>query len=639
MVNGTLQAWGNYGNPVTFDGGQITFTQYSTSWNASTGSGSIIVLSVLSSSMTLDTSPLISNNIITSGISVEEGMPTISNNTIYGGISVADGVTPTIKSNTILGNGINLSISNETVLDNTISGCSVAITADIDAPPPDWINCTSLIEGNLIVNNTNGINIIGIQGTTVDSPLIQNNTITNNTIGIYLGWERFSGVAPAILNNNIYNNRNYNVEESVPNNDINATYNWWGTTDASAINQTIYDFKNDFNLGVVSFVPFLTAPNPLAPKAPLTFTVVASSGAVDQGQTSTLSVSGLFGGSTPYSYQWFEMAPSGSYATVGTNSPNFNFVTLGSNRLPPVTSTGSWSFILQVTDSVGAAVNSTAVSVTVNTFLTAPFVSASPSTVDQGQISSLTSNVVTTGTPPYTYQWYSKVNESSYSYINGATSSSYSFSTSDTTARGTWSFILQVTDNTGAATNATATTVTVNPALAAPTVTTSPSTVIQGQTSSLTSTNFSPTGTFPFTYQWFERAPGGNYATVGTGIPNFSFATSDSTATGGWSFILQITDSTGAEMNSTATLVTVNAPAASPTPTPIPTATSTQEPSPSPTPTSSPTSTSTATPSISPTASPLTTPAIPEFPVLTIPLLLIIIAVSGLLVYFKKHKH
>ena len=49
--------------------------------------------------------------------------------------------------------------------------------------------------------------------------------------------------------------------------------------------------------------------------------------------------------------------------------------------------------------------------------------------------------------------------------------------------------------------------ITVNPALVAPTVTPTPSTVEQGQTSSLTSTAVS-TGTSPYTYQWLQKAPG-----------------------------------------------------------------------------------------------------------------------------------
>jgi len=43
-----------------------------------------------------------------------------------------------------------------------------------------------------------------------------------------------------------------------------ASYNWWGTTDIETINQSIFDVKNDFNLGTVNFIPFLTEPNPQA---------------------------------------------------------------------------------------------------------------------------------------------------------------------------------------------------------------------------------------------------------------------------------------------------------------------------------------------------------------------------------------
>ena len=54
----------------------------------------------------------------------------------------------------------------------------------------------------------------------------------------------------------------------------------------------------------------------------------------------------------------------------------------------------------------------------------------------------------------------------SYSTINGATSSSYSFVTSGSTAAGAWGFELQVTDSASnpATVTSTAVSVTVNPA-------------------------------------------------------------------------------------------------------------------------------------------------------------------------------
>ena len=44
-------------------------------------------------------------------------------------------------------------------------------------------------------------------------------------------------------------------------NTIDATNNWWGTTDTQAINLTIYDYNYNFDLGKVTFTPFLTEPN------------------------------------------------------------------------------------------------------------------------------------------------------------------------------------------------------------------------------------------------------------------------------------------------------------------------------------------------------------------------------------------
>jgi hypothetical protein len=50
-------------------------------------------------------------------------------------------------------------------------------------------------------------------------------------------------------------------------NDVNAKYNWWGTIDTTLISRSIFDFEDDFNLGRVTFVPFLTTPNSEAPIA------------------------------------------------------------------------------------------------------------------------------------------------------------------------------------------------------------------------------------------------------------------------------------------------------------------------------------------------------------------------------------
>ena len=130
-------------------------------------------------------------------------------------------------------------------------------------------------------------------------------------------------------------------------------------------------------------------------------TASATASSVDESQTSTLSSTAVSTGTSPYTYQWLEKAPGGSFVDVGTNSAIYSFVTSGS------TATGSWSFELQVTDASSNLVTSNAASVTVNI---APTVSMSPSswTMDVGQSKMFTANP-TGGSGSYPssgYQWY-----------------------------------------------------------------------------------------------------------------------------------------------------------------------------------------------------------------------------------------
>ena len=56
--------------------------------------------------------------------------------------------------------------------------------------------------------------------------------------------------------NRVYLNEPFEVKNIGPDN-INATYNWWGTTDGKIISQKIYDFYDDYDLGIVFYKPFL----------------------------------------------------------------------------------------------------------------------------------------------------------------------------------------------------------------------------------------------------------------------------------------------------------------------------------------------------------------------------------------------
>jgi hypothetical protein len=250
-------------------------------------------------------------------------------------------------------------------------------------------------------------------------------------------------------------------------------------------------------------------------------------------------------GTPPYTYQWLQKAPGGSFVDVGTNSASYSFVTSSS------TVTGVWSFELQVTDSAGAVATSSAATVTVNV---APTATVSPTswTMDVGQ-SKIFTATPSGGSGTYTsYQWY--VGEVSQS---GQTASTFSYSPA---SAGSYSITVTVTDSLGATSaQSTAATVTVNSALVAPTASASAGTVDQGQTSALSSTAVS-TGTRPYTYQWLQKAPSASsYSAISDATSSsYSFATTGSTATGAWSFELQVTDAASAVVTSNSASVTVN---------------------------------------------------------------------------------
>ena len=192
--------------------------------------------------------------------------------------------------------------------------------------------------------------------------------------------------------------------------------------------------------------------------------------------------------------------------------------------------------------------------------LVTPSINALPAIIDQGQASSLTSSTVTTGSAPYTYQWLRKgPADTEYLALACGTSSSYTFMTDSSTTVGTWSFILGVTDSAGASVNSTEAFITVNPALAAPLVRASSFTIIQGQTSSLTSSDVT-TGTTPYVYQWFQKSPSdSDFAPIDGATSNgYIISTTASTATGAWSYNLRVTDDCEASVTSNTVTITCN---------------------------------------------------------------------------------
>jgi len=240
QVNGTLKAKASTTDPIRFNEGgnpAIRFTNSSSDWNEAAASGCIIENAVISRSdiQIDDASPKISNSTFNCRISTFGGSPLILYNILKGG------------------NGIVLYDSNETISGNVFSDTSQAIYVG-------GYNCVPLIEKNLIVKNGYGIIVPSSSGTF--SPIIRNNTIANNTEAICIAGG--GNPSPTIMYNNIYGSRDYNVRLTEIKTNIDASHNYWGTTDEQAISQLILDYKKDYNLGNVTFVPFLTESNPQA---------------------------------------------------------------------------------------------------------------------------------------------------------------------------------------------------------------------------------------------------------------------------------------------------------------------------------------------------------------------------------------
>jgi hypothetical protein len=191
----------------------------------------------------------------------------------------------TTEKDTVTTSGIYIEKGSVDILNNTITDCNAGISGG------------TLIEGNRLINNLYGVTIDGIAAvlrnnniTTGEKgirvynggiAIIENNFVSSNSIyGIYVHGQSticnntiiHSPVAiklvtcpSAIIN---YNNIEDYSENSIclggTSGDVDATNNWWGTTDIQAINLTIHDSKYSFDLGTVTFVPLLGEPNPEA---------------------------------------------------------------------------------------------------------------------------------------------------------------------------------------------------------------------------------------------------------------------------------------------------------------------------------------------------------------------------------------
>ena len=326
----------------------------------------------------------------------------------------------------------------------------------------------------------------------------------------------------------------------------------------------------------------ITLNTKLAPTVPIPL-----SHDLDQGQTAYISANEPITGTAPYTYQWLATtANGGTFSAIEANrlcvSPNSLSCQFITNTL---TSPGTYQFKLQIVDSAThpSTVFTNSSQAIVSNAMSASAPLPNYNYLDQGQSINLVVNSLSGGTPPYSYQWL-ELDPITSLFSNASDcasphSTSCSFTTNSLTRLGTYSFKLQITDSPDTPTSFTTPGeyFTLNPALTINIITPSTSHIDAGQSVSVDGAT-PTTGTSPYTYQWYAKAPGsGSYsATEGNSLCaspqsiQCDFNTTSSTTLGTYNFEISAKDSadTPTTALSTNVSITVNAPLAVTAPTP-----------------------------------------------------------------------
>jgi hypothetical protein len=302
---------------------------------------------------------------------------------------------------------------------------------------------------------------------------------------------------------------------------------------ATADSGSTFDAVVTNTAGTVTSTAATLTVNP-APVAP-TITTAPVNQTVTAGQTATFTV--VATGTAPLSYQWQKNAVN----IVGATTTSYT------TAVTTTADSGS-TFAVAVSNTAGT-VTSVAATLTVNPAPVAPTITTQPAnqTVMAGQTATFT--VVAAGTAPLSYQWQKNAVN-----IVGATTTSYTTPVMATAESGS-TFDAVVTNTAGTLTSSAAT-LTVNPALVAPTITTPPTnqTVTAGQTATFTVV---AAGAAPLSYQWQKN--GANIA----GATAASYTTPvTATADSGSTFAVVVTNTAGTVTSSAATLTVNPAPVA-----------------------------------------------------------------------------
>ena len=259
---------------------------------------------------------------------------------------------------------------------------------------------------------------------------------------------------------------------------------------------------------------------------------------------SQLSLSGTTGGNGSYSYQWYSSANGGSTWSLVTGATT-NTYTPGA-----LTTTSEYEVVVT---SNGAQVTTITATVSVYPQLVPGTVGPSQSISYNTAPSTLTLSGVSGGSGTYSYQWLDSTNSTSWTIINGATSTTYSppVLTSNTY------YEVKVTSN-GVSAFSSYATISIIPQLSGGTITPSNITINSGTAPEpIYSTNPASGGSCSgsYTYQWYSSTNGASYTSI-SGATGVSYSPNSLTANT-WYYRQAICN--GVTANSNICVVTISA--------------------------------------------------------------------------------
>jgi large repetitive protein len=277
------------------------------------------------------------------------------------------------------------------------------------------------------------------------------------------------------------------------------------------------------NPAVTASNPGNASSKPATVSAP-TITTQPASRTVTAGQSATFTVAAS--GTAPLSYQWQKDTVNLTGATTAT-------LTLSS-----VTSANAGSYRAVVSNSGGSA-TSAAATLTVNPAVVAPAITTQPASQTITAGANVTFSVAASGTAPLSYQWQKDTVN-----LTGATTATLTLSS--VTSANAGSYRAVVSNSGGSATSAAAT-LTINPAVVAPAITTQPASQTVTAGASVTFT-VAASGTGPLSYQWQKD-------TVNlTGATSATLTLSSVTSANAGSYRAVVSNSGGSATSAAATL-------------------------------------------------------------------------------------